>query len=420
MFNNSNLSFEQAPPIKVVLRFFLTGALFGVVAFLFAIFNANSFVNIGDSATLTFVHLLTLGIMASFMFGALFQMMPVLAGVSINSSELLSMRVHYGLIFGLLFLISSFYSGADILYFFAALFLGYSLFAAAYTILKELLKVQKSASPKGMMLALLSLVAVAILGILMLAIRYGADLPLNYIDIKNAHLGFGLFGWIAMLIIAVAFQVIEMFYVTPPYPKVVTKYLTVAIFVFNIVTLISPASTIYMQSLIALALGTFALFTLVRLSQKKRAVSDATIWFWRSALISLVISALLLITGNFMDINLALIATFYTIFALSVVYAMVFKIVPFLVWFQLNRAGYFDAPMMHEVIHPKSAKYNFYIFIAASMLSIIGINISFVAYIGYLLMTISFLMLAILIYKAWHKYLHTLQFGTKLDFSFNI
>jgi hypothetical protein len=29
-------------------------------------------------------------------------------------------------------------------------------------------------------------------------------------------------------------------------------------------------------------------------------------------------------------------------------------------------------------------------------------------------------MLAILIYKAWHKYLHTLQFGTKLDFSSNI
>jgi len=420
MFNNINLSFEQAPPIKVVLRFFLTGAIFGVVAFLFALFNINSFVNIGNSATLTFVHLLTLGIMASFMFGALFQMMPVLAGVSINSSELISMRVHYGLIFGLLFLISSFYSGADILYFFAALFLGYSLLVTSYTILKELLKVQKSVSPKGMMLALFSLVVVAILGILMLALRGAVNLPLNYIDIKYAHIGFGLFGWIAMLIISVAFQVIEMFYVTHPYPKIITRYLTVAIFTFSIVTLIFPISISYMQTFTALALAVFALFTLVRLSQRKRAVSDATVWFWRSAMGSLVVFAVLLITGNFIDINVALMATFYTLFALSVVYAMVFKIVPFLVWFQLNRAGYFDAPMMHEVIHPMSAKYNFYIYIVASLFLIVGSKVLYFAYIGYLLMTISFLMLAILIYKAWHKYLHTLQFGTKLEFPSNI
>jgi uncharacterized membrane protein YesL len=52
---------------------------------------------------------------------------------------------------------------------------------------------------------------------------------------------------------------------------------------------------------------------------------------------------------------------FFTSFALSIVFAMFYKIVPFLTWFHLNSQGYFTAPMMHEVIHPKTAKKHLYI-----------------------------------------------------------
>jgi uncharacterized membrane protein YesL len=48
-------------------------------------------------------------------------------------------------------------------------------------------------------------------------------------------------------------------------------------------------------------------------------------------------------------------------FALSIVFAMVYKIVPFLVWFHLSNQGYMEAPMMFDVIHPKRAKIHFWI-----------------------------------------------------------
>ena len=34
MFSQGGLSLEQAPPISVVLRFFITGGIFGVIFFL--------------------------------------------------------------------------------------------------------------------------------------------------------------------------------------------------------------------------------------------------------------------------------------------------------------------------------------------------------------------------------------------------
>jgi len=416
MFNNAGLSFDAAPPIKVVLRFFLTGAIFGVAASIFSFFNVESLNNSVSANTLTVVHLLTLGVMASFMLGALFQMLPVLAGVSINRAEVVSMRVNYALIFGTISLVVSFFNGAFILYLLAAILLSYALFTAAYVMLKELIKVKKTTSPKGMMLALGSLVVVLFLALLMLALRAGYNLPLNYIDIKNIHLSYALFGWIAMLIISVAFQVIEMFYVTPPYPKIMQNYLTITISILLLFTIVFTKAIPFIQTLIALILAAFATYTLIRLSQKKRSVSDATIWFWRAGMSSLLLFSILYILSNFINISIYLISLTYTFFAISIVFAMVFKIVPFLVWFQLNRAGYFDGPMMHEVIHPKIAKYNFYLFLASFITLIIGSFISMFIYIGALLLALTFVMLAILIYKAWHKYLYTLQFGTKIDF----
>ena len=51
-------------------------------------------------------------------------------------------------------------------------------------------------------------------------------------------------------------------------------------------------------------------------------------------------------------------------FALSIVFAMFYKIVPFLTWFHLSNQGYMEAPMMHDIVHPKMVKKHFYIHVA--------------------------------------------------------
>jgi hypothetical protein len=85
MFQSNALSLDMAPPIKSVLRFFITATLFGMVAGIFIIIFSDKILNYASSEALILTHTLTLGVMASFMLGALFQMLPVLCGVAIKA-----------------------------------------------------------------------------------------------------------------------------------------------------------------------------------------------------------------------------------------------------------------------------------------------------------------------------------------------
>jgi len=421
MFNNNGLSMDQAPPIKVVFRFFLTGSIFGVIAGFFLLFGDSNLLNdYTNPATLALVHTIAIGIMGSFMLGALFQMLPVVCGVAIIAPIDISMRINYALIFGLIALISSFYSGSLGLIVIASLLLGFSFFSTAYIMINRLRTISHSNSSRGMLLALISLVLVVILGIVLLAIRGGLNVELDYLTLKSLHFSFALFGWIALLIISVSFQVIEMFYVTPSYPKNYAKSLPIVIFallVLNIV-IFNETNIVSVDILVTFLIAGHAVLTLIRLKQKKRAVIDATILFWAFAMILSIAFALLMLANKFIDIPILTLATLFSFFVMSIVYAMVYKIVPFLVWFHLNANGYFEAPMMHEVVHPKYARVNLYLFAVSFLLLIIAPFTEIFLQIGALFFIVSYFMLFLAIYRALHKYYYILENGKKFEFNF--
>ncbi len=421
MFNNSGLSMDQAPPIKVVLRFFLTGSFFGIVAGLAMLFFGSSLEEFSSTQAIILTHLLTLGVMASFMFGALFQMLPVLCGVHIKMPTLISLRVNYALIFGIIFLISALYTNYDTLYILASLSLGFAIFTTAFIMINKLRVINHNNSSRGMMLSLISLVVVAVLGILMVSIRSGIDLELDYLWIKGMHYNFGLYGWIALLIISVSFQVIEMFYITPPYPKLYAKYLPVVLFgliVANLTTSFFISKIQYvLQILTVVTIAIHAIFTLIRLKQKKRALTDATVLFWTVGQIALLLFTIALIANFFITIPTITLAILFSFFSLSIIYAMSYKIVPFLVWFHLNAQGYFDAPMMHEVTPPNFAKINLQIFVASFIATLLAPFIIYLWQIASILLTISFFMLFLNIYRAIQKYKYVIKNGKKFNFN---
>ena len=416
MFNNSGLSLNQAPPIEVVLRLFFVGSLFGIVLSLMIFFWHNELANIYAPHTLAIIHTFTLGVMASFMLGALFQMMPVLCGVHIKAPIDLSIRVYVTLSIGVIFLVTAFINGAASLYILASIFLGYSLLISAYVMIKQLLSIKHSNSSRGMLLALISLSITAILGIILVYIRAGFNLPFDYLAIKSIHYSFGLFGWIALLIISVAFQVVEMFYVTPKYSEKYAKYITIALFSLLLLYAIMKYLDLGVASIIpyilAIIVGINAAITLIKFKQKKRPINDASIFFWIVGMVSLMLFSITFLVGLPIFIG----AEFFAFFALSILFAMSYKIVPFLVWFHLNAKGYFDAPMMHEVISPKYAKVNFWIYLSSIILFLIAIKFSIIFYIGSFLLLLSFCMLSYSIYRALEKYNFTLKYGKKFNF----
>ncbi|SFV59436.1 hypothetical protein MNB_SV-3-1472 [hydrothermal vent metagenome] len=422
MFSQNGLSLDQAPPISVVFRFFFSGAFFGLLAGILILVFQNAIFDVYSTKALIFTHTLTLGVMLSFMFAALFQMLPVIAGVTLTSPIKKANWVQYPFILGIFSLLFAFYFAHPWLFLAASFLLGTSLLSIALIMLKNLWALPShSSSSKGMLAALFSLGIVIILALYLTGTLGGLLEGVYYTQIKTAHYSFGLFGWIALLIISISFQVIEMFYVTPSYPKLVSQYLPLTLLTLLVITtiigLFFPNIWIVSNILLALLLISYALLTLKRLTQRKRPLADATVWFWRIGLSALVLSMLTMTATLFTEIstvkNLSYI--FFVSFALSIVFAMFYKIVPFLTWFHLNSQGYFTAPMMHEVIHPKTAMKHLYIHLATIITFVLSLFTHIFIVVAGTLTILSFGWMGYQILHAWKLYMHTQKTGEKFE-----
>ena len=425
MFQNSGLSLDQAPPISVVLRFFLGGSLFGIVAGLWLVYRGDAVLDPAGSAALVMTHLLTLGVMLSFMLGALFQMLPVLAGVALRNPTLMAIRSQWPLIFGTLTLVTAFENTSAALYLIAALLLGAGLLPVASRMLGRLYRLRDhSASSRGMGFALYNLLLLFGVGVWLAALMGGWTARGDLLALRQLHLGLGLLGWITLLIVSVSFQVIEMFYVTPPYPKPYARWLPFGVTALLTLELLAalnfPPAIPWIEAFIAALLLTHALLTLHRLSRRQRPLTDATVWFWRVGMGSLALAMLLWMADAVLGLPRSARESLYALyasFALSVLFAMAYKIVPFLTWFHLNAQGYFKAPMMHEVIHPKYAMRHLAIHLSALFTALVASwSTPALWSVTGALLILSFAWIAIAIYRAWQLYLHVQATEEKFDF----
>jgi hypothetical protein len=413
MFNQGGLSLEQAPPISVVLRFFVTASVFGVLLGLYLM---------GDFKNIIVIHILALGVMASFMLGAMFQMLPVIAGVVIKMPTKKAIVANLLLVIGLILQLSAFETSSNLLYLLGAIILGLGLLYTSTLMLKEVVKIKDhSSSSKGILFALLSFTIAILFGIYLLLTLGGYTDATIYSEIKEAHYSFALFGWVTLLVVSISFQVVEMFYITPKYPKFISRYLTTAIFSLLIIKIailfIGIGSTLIDISL-AILFITYAGITIHRLYRRKRPTSDATVWFWRLGMGLLIVSMVILSLDR--SINLGEKLNFvgqitFISFALSIVFAMVYKIVPFLVWFHLSNQGYMEAPMMFDVIHPKKAKVHFWIHISMITAWFLSTLYEPISILSSLLLSISFGWLLYHLIYAVKKYDYTQKYTEKME-----
>jgi hypothetical protein len=315
--------------------------------------------------------------------------------------------------------------GGGVYYLLALFFLLVGLIPALALMLSHLVRVSThSGTSRGIQYAVLNGLILVALGVGLVGLRNGWwGGGEYYLSIRLSHMGYGLLGWIGLLVTSIAFQVVEMFYVTPPYPRTITRGLPVAISALLILGLVLgfvwEGGQNILMALAMLGLAIQGAVTLRRFSQRKRPLTDATVWFWRmgsGALVLSMIAGIAQMLGHMPAWVESLGVLLFLFFATSIVLAMVYKIVPFLVWFHLNAQGYFTAPMMHEVIHPKYAMANLWIHALA-----LGVGIGSVAYPGAwhvagVLFALSFLVVGIGIYRGWHRYLHVERNGERFSF----
>ena len=366
---NQGLSLDQAPPVSVPFRFFLTAPIFGIllgVLFLFSSFDdiANTYTPLSIAA----IHLFTLGVLSMIIFGALQQMMPVLAGVIIKKPLLFANVVHTSLVLGTLGLCSYFIFNKSFLLYIAIIFLSISFLTFFIVSIKALFKVEfLTATVKVMRLFSISGLIVFLLGLYLLSSHLSGNFIDNYYVLVSLHILFAVFGFATLLIMGVSFQVIPMFYVTNSFPKFIENKIPLFVFVLLILSaifLFFNINFLVLKILFSLIFIMFASYGLKALNNRRRPVFDITLWYWKFSLSQLIL-AMLLWTFDVFESSFILTVVFALGFLYSLLQGMVYKIIPFLAWFHLSSKGYFSLPTIREFIDEKKIKYHFYVHCAS-------------------------------------------------------
>ncbi|MDM8564904.1 hypothetical protein QUF74_04560 [Candidatus Halobeggiatoa sp. HSG11] len=422
--NTANLALRQTPPLSVPVRFFITAPLFGILASLFLIYTGPTILSSrwGLNA-LAITHLLTLGFVSMVMFGAILQLLPVVAGTVIPHPVLVSSIIHLLLTLGSLSLTIGFVTGQNFLLRTAVFLLGLS-FLSFVSIIEYYLIQVKGNIIVGMILALIALLITAGLGIL-LALRYayGITLPLPMV-LANIHLTWGLVGWVGLLIIAIAYQVVPMFQITPQYNSKLMRWLIPTLFIILLLwTLayiwLSGHDRFYIVNwitlIIALGLAIFGCMTLYLQLQRLRKIPDVTLNFWRVGIIGLLLSICLWIIGigwpelaNQPLYPLLLFVLFVGGFVLMVIQGMLYKIIPFLIWLHLHNQqlnplktiNMVRIPHMKQIISLKQAQYQFWAYITAMFCIILALFFPSLIYIAGIVLLSSFALLEYNLFKA--------------------
>ena len=400
---NSSLSLDQAPPLKIPLRFFITSPIFGLLAGLFILGFVTSLQARSSLSVVVLTHLITLGFLAMTMLGALFQMLPVTAGVTIKYQQIIAPLVHGLLTIGLLLFAFGFYyyQSALMTVAMAVLLSAFLIFIVA---IASTLKNAKNVTPtiKAFIGALASLlVALLLAGYLALS-HANTGFSEHHQAILYTHIIFSLLGWVAMLIIGVSYQVIPMFYVADSYPELYTKYAIKVMFILLIglgfaLVINNSALSLLFKVFIALMLADYAITTIGLLLKRKRKIVDTTTYYWYFAMLMLLTSIVVSVANEWLNIsqlNTLVVVVFIYGFAMSVITGMMYKIVPFLVWFHLTNEGYMNMPTMNELIGKKLTTIQFILHVL-TLLSMVAFvfNSSFQMVAGLLMVSSNALLL---------------------------
>jgi len=383
-----SLSFEQAPPVSVPFRFFLTAPLFGVGAGLLLLWQGGDvFISRWSPVALALTHLLALGFMLQAMCGALLQMLPVVVGANIWRPRTVAALTHGGLTLGSVLLVAGFLSESPWLFRLAAPVLGVGLGTFIVVVLIALIRTSaRSPTVLALRLAVGGLAITLALGVT-LASAFGWNFSLPLVELTHLHAAWGLLGWSLILVMGVALLVVPMFQLTPPYRPTLARGLPLGLAALLVLWSLALLWQWFLPArlfavLTALLLATFGGVTLRLQAQRRRKIVEPTLLFWRAAMIALIAAAALAVVqwsvpavGDYSGTSFLLAALMIVGMFPAVISGMLYKIVPFLNWMHLQNLGKPGpaVPNMKQMIPESRMRLQFRLHLAALLLCLLAV-----------------------------------------------
>lgn len=377
------LSFDKAPPFSVPARFFFSAPWFGVLAGLLVLWEGDAIVvSRWAPPVLALTHLLTVGFILQVMVGALFQVLPVVAGANIERPLFWARVLHPALNAGALALAAGMWGSQPFLLV-AGAGLVVSVVVVFVVLAARALWLVSPSSPAipAIRFALGGLLLTVVIGgYLLSAYLHGGE---GQALLTALHVAWGLIGGAGVLLIGIAYIVVPMFQLTPPYHGVVSRWLVrILIALLLSWTLVLLFGVEWATSVVGFALVfvlvCFALMTLYLQRQSKRPRADASFRLWQfSMLMALLALGAWAVQLWWPGLSLGFLIGVWALpgALVSVMAAMLYKIVPFLSWLHMQnhgaRVGVRRLPHMGSYMSERAAWWHMGLHVSAVLLLIL-------------------------------------------------
>lgn len=417
------LSTKNAPSVWVVVPHFLIGTVSFLLASIFLLFNYEDLLGYHISGTvLSVVHLMILGWVSMIIFGALYQLIPVVMQIKLYS-EKLAITTLGSLVIGLFFLIAAFLGykfqltnnfivGGSLVIFAIILF-------AFNTLKSALLSKEKSISKYYIMASAIYLLLTVLLGLFtVINLSYNL-LPVAHTEFMKTHLVLGLVGWFLMLVIGVAAKLMPMFLIVHRTKESLLKW---GFYLINAGVLIIFLATFITQTpefvdaisfiLIFAGVVMFLLFNYDVFSHRMRRRLDIGMKLSAIGLIIFATTILSFIATYFGNSVLGLpVGRIEIISGLLLIYGFftglilgqTYKTLPFIIWLYYYQAlvGKQKVPLVAELYSDKLATIHMYSFVLSIVLFLVGLlfSVKIALLLGAIAMTFTSLVYGVNVYK---------------------
>ena len=401
MIQSESIVSAYAPPLKIVAKYFFAAMIsFVILNFLLLLNSSSIYGHHFQPKILSINHIATLGWITMIVFGAMFQLVPVVLETKLFSERLAEIQfwIYLPGVIGLAYSFWVFDTGINMTV--SAIVLNLAMFIFSFNILFTIKSV-KNLNVTGWYLtaSIFYLIVTAIAGLLLAINLWVPYIKSNHLRYLNLHAHIAFIGWISMVIMGVSFKLIPMFTLSHGYSLTNAKR---AFWIINI-GLLGLSTTILFENttflyhvftgLIVLGIILFLLQIHIIFKKRIRKKFDFGIKFSTVAYIMLGLTTVL---GTFIAvvnyesiINLTLVYGYMIIFGYMsmLIVGQMYKIVPFLAWYHKysSKVGLAPVPMLKDMFNEKFAHVQFYFMLTAVFVTLyslafkseIGLLISF-------------------------------------------
>ena len=390
----NQIASQNAPSPKVVIPHYAFGGLTWLAVTLLIVFNPEAFTqHFFNPELLSITHLLVLGWITMIIFGALYQLLPVIMEVKLYS-EPFAIASFIMLGMGTILLAFAFW----IFSFGAILFVGATFVVLAVILFVANVLITAHSSTKKIIertfivTSAIWLLFTVLAGLTLAINQVYPFLKASQIELLKLHAHAGIVGWFMQLIIGVSSKLLPMFMVSH---NVNTKKLNIAYYAINL-GLIAGLVSLFFQikfgvilSAIIVVPGIFSYLSFIYEAYTKRVKKQLDIGMKQTAFsfLILVIPFFLIFSLLFnfkflqnltLRLSVAYGSAIVIGFISSLVMGQTYKTLPFIVWLKVyrGRIGKLVLPLPKDLYSEKIASAQLWLFAIGFVLLLIGISAS--------------------------------------------